>query len=184
VVGGFFGAALVLTFTIGMNNVASYLISIPTFVGVWIFCHKYFERLKKTETFETPVDIAQQPDRLSVVPTSEPPQRSGVRPMLKIRVSLKGRPLGMYTFNKDVITVGRDPTSDIHLDNINVAREQLRFEFGPSGYYTLVDLGIHDLTLLNEEPITRGYVYNNDVVRIGKYTLWIGFEAHTRHNVG
>lgn len=100
--------------------------------------------------------------------------------LLKIKVSLKGRPIGMHTFNKDVITVGRDPGSDIHLDNVNVSREHLRFEFGPSGYYTLVDLGSANGTFLNDEAISRGYVYNNDVVRIGKYTLWIGFEADRR----
>ena len=100
--------------------------------------------------------------------------------LLKVKVSLKGRPIGMHTFNKDVITVGRDPGSDIHLDNVNVSREHLRFEFGPSGYYTLVDLGSANGTFLNDEAVSRGYVYNNDVVRIGKYALWIGFEADRR----
>jgi pSer/pThr/pTyr-binding forkhead associated (FHA) protein len=103
--------------------------------------------------------------------------------MLKIRVTLKGRFVGTHTFNKDVVTVGRDPASDIHLDNVNVAREHLRFEFGPSGYYKLVDLGSGKGTFLNDEQVTRGYVYNNDVVRIGQYTLSIGFEA-ARYNVG
>lgn len=101
-------------------------------------------------------------------------------PVIKIRVSLKGRPVGSYSFMKESITVGRDPGADISLDNASISREHLKFEFGPSGYYSVVDLGSANGTLLNEEPVERSYVFNSDVVRIGKYALWIELEKDRR----
>lgn len=101
-------------------------------------------------------------------------------PVIKIRVSLKGRPVGSYSFMKEVITVGRDPGADISLDNASISREHLKFEFGPSGYYSVVDLGSANGTLLNEEPVERSYVFNSDVVRIGKYALWIELAVDRR----
>lgn len=101
-------------------------------------------------------------------------------PVIKIRVSLKGRPVGSYSFMKEIITVGRDPGADISLDNASISREHLKFEFGPSGYYSVVDLGSANGTLLNEEPVERSYVFNGDVVRIGKHALWIELEKDRR----
>lgn len=101
--------------------------------------------------------------------------------VLKIRLSLKGRPIKTYTFTKETITLGRDPASDIHLNNVNVSREHLRFELSPTGYYSVEDLGSANGTFLNDERLShRDYVYNNDVIRVGKYTLWIAFEKDRR----
>jgi len=100
--------------------------------------------------------------------------------VFKIRLSLKGRPIKTYTFDQQVIKVGRDPASDIVLDNVNVSRDHVKFELSPTGYYTVEDLGSGNGTFLNDEPVKRDYVYNNDVVRVGKYSLWIAFEEDRR----
>ena len=100
--------------------------------------------------------------------------------VFKIRLSLKGRPIKTYTFDKPVIKVGRDPASDIVLDNVNVSRDHLKFELSPTGYYSVEDLGSGNGTFLNDEPVKRDYVYNNDVVRVAKYSLWISFEEDRR----
>jgi hypothetical protein len=101
-------------------------------------------------------------------------------PVLRIRVSLKGRPLKTYTFTKDVVTVGRDPSSDIVLDNTSVSREHVKFEISPSGYYAVEDLGSANGTFLNDQPVKRDYVYNNDLVQVGKFSLWVNFEKDRR----
>lgn len=100
--------------------------------------------------------------------------------VFKIRLSLKGRPIKTYTFDKEVIRVGRDPASDIVLDNVSVSRDHLKFELSPTGYYSVEDLGSGNGTFLNDETVKRDYVYNNDVVRVGKYSLWISFEEDRR----
>jgi len=83
--------------------------------------------------------------------------------IINIRVSLKGRPIRAYRFNKNVITVGRDPQADIYLDNAGVSREHVRIEQTP-----------------NEQSVKREYLTSNDVVRVGKFSLWVSYDEDRR----
>jgi len=104
---------------------------------------------------------------------------SGSR-LIKIRVSLKGRPVKSYTFNKDTVLVGRTPEADIFLDNPGVSREHLKLEMTSRGFYAVEDLGSANGTFLNDQQIQREYLMNNDVVRIGKFSLWVNYEDDRR----
>ena len=101
--------------------------------------------------------------------------------MLRVRVSLKGRPIRSYTFNKDVIEIGRDPDSDVYLDNPGISRNHLRLEKGIHGYYA-EDLGSANGSYLNDEPLKKELIKSDDVLRIGKFSLWISFEEDRRSN--
>ena len=100
--------------------------------------------------------------------------------LLKIRVSLKGRPVKSYTFNQDVVTVGRNPDADIFLDNPGISRDHFKLEMTTRGFYAAEDLGSANGTFLNDQQIKREYLMNNDVVRIGKFSLWIAYEEDRR----
>jgi predicted component of type VI protein secretion system len=100
--------------------------------------------------------------------------------LLKIRVSLKGRPIKSYTFKKESIIVGRSPESDIFLDNPGVSREHFKIELNSRGYYEVQDLGSANGTFLNDETIDRETLMNNDVIRVGKFSLWINYEEDRR----
>src|SRR5262245_23117733 len=104
---------------------------------------------------------------------------SGKR-LLKIRLSLKGRPIKTFTFNKEVITVGRNPEADVFLDNPGVSRDHVKLEMTSRGFYAVEDLGSANGTFLNDQPIKREYLMNNDVVRLGKFSLWINYEEDRR----
>jgi predicted component of type VI protein secretion system len=104
---------------------------------------------------------------------------SGLR-LLKIRLSLKGRPIKTYTFKKDMITVGRNPDADIFLDNPGVSREHFKLEMTPRGYYAVEDLGSANGTYLNDQPVKREYLMNNDVIRVGKFSLWVSYDEDRR----
>jgi hypothetical protein len=119
-------------------------------------------------------------EMMSSAAASPEDRKQPARNVLRLRLSLKGRPIKTLSFTKDVVTVGRDPSADIVLDNLGVSREHVRFELTPSGYYRVEDLGSANGTFLNDEPVKRDYVYNNDVVRIGKYSLWVSFEPDRR----
>ena len=99
--------------------------------------------------------------------------------VLKIRLSLMGRPLRVCTFQKAVVTIGRDPDSDIALDNPGISRHHLRLEKCAEGYYA-EDLESANGTFLNDEPIRKALLRNEDVLRIGKFSLWISYERDRR----
>ena len=100
--------------------------------------------------------------------------------LVKLRLSLMGRPVRNYTFNKSVISVGRDPGADVYVDNPGVSRDHFRLERMESGEYQVVDLGSANGTFVNDQMVNAALVHNNDVVRFGKYTLWVGYEADRR----
>ncbi len=100
--------------------------------------------------------------------------------VVRLRLALMGRPVRNYTFDKPVITVGRDPESDVFVDNPGVSREHFRLERTEYGSYQVVDLGSANGTLLNDQKVNTARVANNDVVRFGKYTLWVGYDQDRR----
>jgi len=73
--------------------------------------------------------------------------------LIRIRLSLKGRPIKSYCFNQDAITIGRDPGADIYLDNPGVSREHCRLERLPNGHYCVKDSNSANGTFLNDERV-------------------------------
>jgi predicted component of type VI protein secretion system len=104
---------------------------------------------------------------------------SGLR-LLKVRLSLKGRPIKTYTFKQDAITVGRSPECDIALDNPSVSREHCKLEMTSRGYYAVEDLGSANGVFLNDQPVKREFLMNNDVVRVGKFSMWVSYDEDRR----
>ena len=100
--------------------------------------------------------------------------------VLKLRLALMGRPVRNYTFDKLTISIGRDPESDVFVDNPGVSRDHFRLERTPTGEYQVVDLGSANGTFLNDQSVNTALVRNNDVVRFGKYTLWVGYGQDRR----
>jgi hypothetical protein len=100
--------------------------------------------------------------------------------LLRVRVSLKGRPVRSYRFAKDLITVGRNPDSDIFLDNPGISRDHLIIERTPDGSYSVQDQESANGTFVNEVQVSRQFLSNEDVIRIGKYSLWINYEEDRR----
>lgn len=101
--------------------------------------------------------------------------------VLKLRVSLKGRPMRSFSFVKEIVTVGRDPEADVFLDNPGVSRDHLRLEKCAGGYCA-EDTGSANGTLLNDEPLQRAILEEDDVLRVGKFTLWVGYEKDRRES--
>ena len=99
---------------------------------------------------------------------------------LRVRLSLKGRPLKTYVFSKVPVIIGRSPDCDVFLDNPGVSREHLRIERTPDGGYEAIDLGSANGTLLNSQPFKRAYITQDDVVQIGNRPIWIGIDADRR----
>jgi len=103
--------------------------------------------------------------------------------LLKVRLSLKGRPIRTYLFDKPSVTIGRNPDADIFLDNTGISRDHALIERTPGGYQ-ICDLGSANGTYLNEHPIRQEYLSEDDVVQIGKFALWMAIEGERRDSGG
>lgn len=104
--------------------------------------------------------------------------------VLKIRVSLKGRPLKTYRFTKEKVTIGRSPDSDVFLDNPGVSRTHIVLERASNGSYRLDDQGSANGTSINDEQVKSEILMADDIVRIGKFSLWIEYESDLRDEPG
>lgn len=109
-----------------------------------------------------------------------PEESRMAHPILKLRLSLMGRPVRNYAFEKDTVAVGRDPNHDVFVDNPGISRDHFRLERTEQGEYRLTDLGSANGTFVNDRMVNSVVVRDNDIVRFGKYTLWVGYEADRR----
>ncbi|HVW80196.1 MAG TPA: FHA domain-containing protein [Mycobacteriales bacterium] len=75
-----------------------------------------------------------------------------------------------FLLDQEVTTVGRNPDSDIFLDDVTVSRRHATFTRTPDGY-TLSDAGSLNGTYLNRERIESAALGNGDEVQIGKVRL-------------
>jgi pSer/pThr/pTyr-binding forkhead associated (FHA) protein len=81
-----------------------------------------------------------------------------------------GRSGEVFRINRDVMTIGRAPQSDVFLDDITVSREHARLERTPNGL-VLTDQGSLNGTYVNRERIERALLADGDELQIGKYRL-------------
>ena len=99
--------------------------------------------------------------------------------LLKIRLSLKGRPIRAYVFDQDCVLIGRNPDADVFLDNSGISRDHLKIERTPQGYMA-EDLNSANGTFVNDRQVQRESLIHEDVIRIGKFSLWISLEDERR----
>ena len=90
--------------------------------------------------------------------------------MAKLVLSLDGNVLNEYQLDKEIITIGRKPDNDIHIDNLSV-----------SGYHAKIltilnDSFIEDLdstngTLICNRKVNKQVLINNVAIGIGNHEL-------------
>ncbi|WP_407549185.1 FHA domain-containing protein [Streptomyces sp. Pv4-95] len=98
------------------------------------------------------------------------PARSARRP------SAVSHPAGTHTFRQPssvrplpaarTTRIGRAPDNDLVIDDLVVSRRHAELRAGPGGY-EIVDLGSHNGTYLNGQPVTGAAVIPGDIVGIG-----------------
>lgn len=76
-----------------------------------------------------------------------------------------------FLLDKDVVSAGRHPTSDIFLDDISVSRRHATFTRNGGGY-VVSDLGSLNGTYVNRDRIDGDIpLAGGDEVQLGKYRL-------------
>lgn len=85
------------------------------------------------------------------------------------------QPNQTYDLNKDIITIGRDITNDIVINDPEVSRHHMRFTRGAGGF-TLEDLGSTNSTFVNGQRLTGAKpLANGDMIGLGE-TVTLGYE--------
>jgi pSer/pThr/pTyr-binding forkhead associated (FHA) protein len=105
---------------------------------------------------------------------------SSVSVPFRIAISTAESALATRTFEKDAVVIGRDPKSDVHLDNMLVSRRHAEVRRN-DGVFAIVDLNTQNGTLLNGKRVSGMALLNDgDGIQIGKFRL--RFEADTAGN--
>jgi predicted component of type VI protein secretion system len=104
---------------------------------------------------------------------------SGQR-LLRVRVTLKGRPVRAYAFTQEAVLIGRNPECDVFLDNPGISRDHAKLTRTTRETYFLEDLGSANGTMINDVRVERAELRENDVVQIGKFSLWMTYDMDRR----
>jgi pSer/pThr/pTyr-binding forkhead associated (FHA) protein len=75
-----------------------------------------------------------------------------------------------FLLDEPVTSAGRDPGSDIFLDDMTVSRQHAQFRL-ENGEFRVVDVGSLNGTYVNREPVDSSVLANGDEVQIGKFRL-------------
>ncbi len=93
------------------------------------------------------------------------------------------QPNQTYDLNKDIITLGRDITNDIVINDPEASRHHLRLARSESGF-TIEDLGSTNGTFVNGQRLSGVRPLNNgDLIGLGE-TVTLGFELARSPGVG
>ena len=75
-----------------------------------------------------------------------------------------------FVLGNEITTIGRNPDSDIFLDDVTVSRRHAEISRGPAGF-VVRDVGSLNGTYLNRERIEDTTMANGDELQVGKFRL-------------
>lgn len=90
--------------------------------------------------------------------------------MAKLILTLNDQTVGEFPLNKEVLTIGRKPDNDIHVDNLSVSGHHAQIITILNDSF-LEDLGSTNGTFVNSKQIKKHALKNNDIVTLGKHQL-------------
>lgn len=89
---------------------------------------------------------------------------------MKLTLSLGGRTLERYEFDKPLIRVGRNDDCDVAIDNLGISRYHSEI-IQKDGIYLLRDLQSNNGTFVNGRRITTHALNDGDEISIGKFSI-------------
>jgi hypothetical protein len=90
--------------------------------------------------------------------------------MAKLILSFNGSVVKEYPLDKEVLTIGRKPDNDIHIDNLAVSGNHAKILTILNDSF-IEDLGSTNGTFVNDDKITKHALQNGEHITIGKHEL-------------
>ena len=90
--------------------------------------------------------------------------------MPKVTLKFKEAVLKEIQLDKEVITIGRNPDNDIHIDNPAVSGSHAKI-INEGGRIFIEDMNSTNGTFISGKRISKSALNNNDVITVGKHTL-------------
>lgn len=90
--------------------------------------------------------------------------------MATITITFGDEKVGEYELIQSGMTIGRDPSCTIPIDNLGISRQHCQF-LKRGDVYIVQDMGSANGTYVNEKRVGEHYLNNGDVVKIGKYSI-------------
>ena len=87
-----------------------------------------------------------------------------------VTIMFGGQEQRTVPLDKPKLVVGREPTCEIHIDNLGISRQHCAFAARGEAF-VVQDLGSSNGTFVNGRKITEHFLNDADEVVIGKYTL-------------
>jgi pSer/pThr/pTyr-binding forkhead associated (FHA) protein len=103
--------------------------------------------------------------------------------MLQIELQYAGSVLATYDSENDLITIGRDPNNDIHIDSLAISSRHAQIRKVMNAYF-IEDLKSTNGTFVNEKKIAKYELLDGDQVIIGKHCLLFHLQKKTRAQTG
>ncbi|MGH3233465.1 MAG: ATP-binding cassette domain-containing protein, partial [Streptosporangiaceae bacterium] len=85
--------------------------------------------------------------------------------------SVDRRPTARMPLPAKAMRIGREPDNDLVLSDLNVSRHHAELRKSSAGSYEIVDLGSHNGTFVNGQPVTAQMLTEQDLVSIGSSTF-------------
>ena len=92
--------------------------------------------------------------------------------MLTILLKFNDQVLKTIETDKEVVSIGRNASNDIHIDNLSVSKNHAKISRNKDAYQ-VEDLKSTNGTYLNEKMVSKAELKHNDVITVGKHTLEI-----------
>ncbi|MDX6313063.1 MAG: transport system ATP-binding/permease protein, partial [Streptomyces sp.] len=77
------------------------------------------------------------------------------------------QPTSIRSLPARTVRIGRAADSDVVVDDLVVSRHHAELRAAPGGGYEIIDLGSHNGTYLNGQPVARAAIHAGDIVGIG-----------------
>jgi predicted component of type VI protein secretion system len=90
--------------------------------------------------------------------------------MASVTVIFGGQEQQTFQLDKPKMVVGREPTCEIHIDNLGISRNHCAF-VNKNDAFVVQDLGSSNGTYVNGRKVNEHFLNDADEVIIGKYTL-------------